>query len=556
MEGFIERTLGGQIEYMAEKFPDITAVKYAAKFNYERTYKEFSEECDRIARSFLAMGVKNGDHVAMWATNYPQWIMTLFGAAKIGAVLVTVNTNYKIYEAEYLLKQSDSKVLVMSDGVKDTSYVDLINELVPEIKTLKPGEEINSERLPFLKHVITIEEGKKYDGMLPWVEFEKLYEKVSEEELVEAKKQVKVHDVVNMQYTSGTTGFPKGVMLTHYNIINNGKSIGDRMKFTEKDRLCITVPFFHCFGLVLAIMASITHGTTMIPVEHYQPLAVLSALEQEKCTAVHGVPTMFIAMLEHPEFAKFKLNLRTGIMAGSPCPIEMMKRVIDEMGMTEITIVYGQTEASPGCTMTTTDETLEHRVNSVGTVMPGIEAKIINPETGEEVGVGVNGEFCARGYNIMKGYYKMPEATAQAIDKDGWLHTGDMACVDAEGYYKITGRIKDMIIRGGENIYPKEIEDFLYTHPQIKDVQVVGVPSIQYGEEVCACIVPKDGETIDENEVKEFVRANMARHKVPKYILIVDGFPMTASGKIQKFILRDRATEALNLQDAANIETA
>ncbi len=556
MEGFIERTLGGQIEYMAEKFPDITAVKYAAKFNYERTYKEFSEECDRIARSFLAMGVKNGDHVAMWATNYPQWIMTLFGAAKIGAVLVTVNTNYKIYEAEYLLKQSDSKVLVMSDGVKDTSYVDIINELVPEIKTLKPGEEINSERLPFLKHVITIEEGKKYDGMLPWMEFEKLYEKVSEEELVEAKKQVKVHDVVNMQYTSGTTGFPKGVMLTHYNIINNGKSIGDRMKFTEKDRLCITVPFFHCFGLVLAIMASITHGTTMIPVEHYQPLAVLSALEQEKCTAVHGVPTMFIAMLEHPEFAKFKLNLRTGIMAGSPCPIEMMKRVIDEMGMTEITIVYGQTEASPGCTMTTTDETLEHRVNSVGTVMPGIEAKIINPETGEEVGVGVNGEFCARGYNIMKGYYKMPEATAQAIDKDGWLHTGDMACVDAEGYYKITGRIKDMIIRGGENIYPKEIEDFLYTHPQIKDVQVVGVPSIQYGEEVCACIVPKDGETIDENEVKEFVRANMARHKVPKYILIVDGFPMTASGKIQKFILRDRATEALNLQDAANIETA
>ncbi len=556
MEGFIERTLGGQIEYMAEKFPDITAVKYAAKFNYERTYKEFSEECDRIARSFLAMGVKNGDHVAMWATNYPQWIMTLFGAAKIGAVLVTVNTNYKIYEAEYLLKQSDSKVLVMSDGVKDTSYVDIINELVPEIKTLKPGEEINSERLPFLKHVITIEEGKKYDGMLPWMEFEKLYEKVSEEELVEAKKQVKVHDVVNMQYTSGTTGFPKGVMLTHYNIINNGKSIGDRMKFTEKDRLCITVPFFHCFGLVLAIMASITHGTTMIPVEHYQPLAVLSALEQEKCTAVHGVPTMFIAMLEHPEFAKFKLNLRTGIMAGSPCPIEMMKRVIDEMGMTEITIVYGQTEASPGCTMTTTDETLEHRVNSVGTVMPGIEAKIIDPETGKEVGIGVNGEFCARGYNIMKGYYKMPEATAQAIDKDGWLHTGDMACVDAEGYYKITGRIKDMIIRGGENIYPKEIEDFLYTHPQIKDVQVVGVPSIQYGEEVCACIVPKDGETIDENEVKEFVRANMARHKVPKYILIVDGFPMTASGKIQKFILRDRATEALNLQDAANIETA
>ncbi len=556
MEKFIERTLGEQIEYMAEKFPEVTAVKYAAKFDYERTYKEFNAECDKIAKAFLALGVKSGDHVAMWATNYPQWILTLFGAAKIGAVLVTVNTNYKIYEAEYLLKQSDSKVLVMSDGVRGNSYIDTIKKLVPCVESMSENDEIQCPTLPYLKHIITIDEGKKCSGMIPWTSFEKNYDKISDEQLAQVKSTVNCHDVVNMQYTSGTTGFPKGVMLTHYNIINNGKSIGDRMKFTERDRLCITVPFFHCFGLVLAIMASITHGTTMIPVEHYQPLAVLSALQSEKCTAVHGVPTMFIAMLEHPDFSKYSLCLRTGIMAGSPCPVEMMKRVINEMGMREITIVYGQTEASPGCTMTTTDETLEHRVNSVGTAMPGIETKIVDPETGEEVGVGVNGEFCARGYNIMKGYYKMPEATAQAIDSDGWLHTGDLACVDADGYYKITGRIKDMIIRGGENIYPKEIEDFLYTYHKVKDVQVIGVPSVQYGEEVCACIIPKENETISEDEIKEVVAANMARHKVPKYVLIVDSFPMTASGKIQKFKLRDFATDKLGLTDAAAIETA
>ncbi len=556
MEAFIERTLGQQIEYMAKKFPSVTAVKYAAKFDYERTYKEFDEETDRIAKSFLALGVKNGDHIAMWATNYPQWLLTLFGAAKIGAVLVTVNTNYKIYEAEYLLKQSDSKVLVMSDGVKGNSYIETIKKIVPCIEQITQNDEIDCEALPYLKRIITIDDGKKCSGMIPWIDFEKMHVSTSTDELNLAKSVVNIHDVVNMQYTSGTTGFPKGVMLTHYNILNNGKSIGDRMKFTEHDRLCITVPFFHCFGLVLAIMASITHGTTMIPVEHYQPLAVLSALQQERCTAVHGVPTMFIAMLEHPDFAQYKLCLRTGIMAGSPCPVEMMKRVISEMGMTEITIVYGQTEASPGCTMTTTDETLEHRVNSVGTAMPGIETKIIDPETGEEVGVGVNGEFCARGYNIMKGYYKMPEATAQAIDSDGWLHTGDLACVDKDGYYKITGRIKDMIIRGGENIYPKEIEDFLYTYQKVKDVQVIGVPSVQYGEEVCACIIPKEGEAITEQEIKDLVGANMARHKVPKYVLIVDSFPMTASGKIQKFKLRDMATEVLGLQDAAAVETA
>ena len=554
MSEFINRTLGEQIEYIAENFPNQPAVKYAAKFTYERTYKEFNEECDKIAKAFMALGVEKGDKVAMWATNYPQWLLTLFGAAKIGAILVTVNTNYKIYEAEYLLKQSDSKILVMCDGFKDSDYVDIMYRLVPEIKESNGGE-INCKKLPFLKRVITIDE-ESHEGMLHWDEFAEMGKDITDEQLNAVKATLDVHDVVNMQYTSGTTGFPKGVMLTHYNIINNGLGIGDCMKFSEKDKLCIPVPFFHCFGLVLAVMASITHATTMVPVNYYQPLTVLEVLEKEQCTAVHGVPTMFIAMLEHPEFKRFKLNLRTGIMAGSPCPIEMMKRAIDEMGMREITITYGQTEASPACTMTTTDETLEHRVNSVGRSMPCVETKIVDPETGETLGPGKNGEFCARGYNIMKGYYKMPEATAQAIDKDGWLHTGDLACVDENGYYKITGRIKDMIIRGGENIYPKEIEDFIYTHDKVKDVQVVGAPSVQYGEEICAFVIPKDDTELTVEEIKEYVKANMARHKVPKYIIIIDEFPMTASGKIQKFKLREMAVDMLNLHDAASVETA
>ena len=555
MSEFIERTISGQVEYIAEHYPSQPAVKYHKGFDYARTYAELDADCSRVAKAFLALGVKKGEHIAMWATNYPQWIMTLFGASKIGAVFVTVNTNYKIYEAEYLLKQSDSKVLVMNRGFKDCDYVEIMKELVPETSSCGDGE-INSKRLPYLKRIITIDPDIDEPGMLTWEKFLSLGDGVSDAELAEAKAKTDIHDVVNIQYTSGTTGFPKGVMLTHYNVLNNGLSIGDCMKFSRDDRLCIPVPFFHCFGLVLAIMACITHGTTMVPVNYYRPLDVLETLDAEKCTAVHGVPTMFIAMLQHPRFKEFNLCLRTGIMAGSPCPIEMMKRVINEMGMREITITYGQTEASPGCTMTTTDETLEHRVNSVGRSMPRVETKIIDPETGEELPDGQNGEFCARGYNIMKGYYKMPEATSQAIDKDGWLHTGDIACRGSDGYYKITGRIKDMIIRGGENIYPKEIEDFLYTHEKIRDVQVVGVPSVQYGEEICAFVIPNDGCTITEDEVKDYVKANMARHKVPKFVIITDSFPMNAAGKIQKYKLREQAVDVLNLHDAAGIETA
>lgn len=551
---FIENTLGGVLDDLSKHNPNGWAVRYTDR-NYFRTWKELNDEADLIARGMMSLGVKKGDHVAIWATNTPEWILTLFAAAKIGAVLVTVNTNFKIFELEYLLRQSDTKLLVMIGGFKNNDYVATVNELLPELKT--NSGEIESEHLPFLKRVVFA--GKETpEGMLNFEDLKILGGDFPVEIYEENKKTLNTHDVVNMQYTSGTTGFPKGVMLTHYNILNNGKTIGDGMKFTKNDKLCITVPFFHCFGLVLAMMACITHGTTMVPVERYSPVPVMNAISVEKCTAVHGVPTMFIAMLEHAQFNNFDFSsLRTGIMAGSPCPIEVMKKVIDKMNMREIVIVFGQTEASPGCTMTTTSDSIDKRVNTVGRAFPGVECKIIDPETGEELPVNTTGEFCARGYNIMKGYYKMPEATAQAIDKDGWLHTGDLCTIDEDGYYKVVGRIKDMIIRGGENIYPKEIEECLYTCDKVSDVQVIGVPSEAYGEEVMACVILKEGEEMtEEEEVKEFVGARMAKHKVPRYVRFVDSFPTNAAGKIQKFKMREEAIEILKLQTAASIETA
>lgn len=550
---FIENTLGGVLDDLSKNNPNGWAVRYTDR-NYFRTWKELNDEADLIARGMMSLGVKKGDHVAIWATNTPEWILTLFAAAKIGAVLVTVNTNFKIFELEYLLRQSDTKLLVMIGGFKNNDYVATVNELLPELKTT--SGEIESEHLPFLKRVVFA--GKETpEGMLNFEDLKILGGDFPVEIYEENKKTLNTHDVVNMQYTSGTTGFPKGVMLTHYNILNNGKTIGDGMKFTKNDKLCITVPFFHCFGLVLAMMACITHGTTMVPVERYSPVPVMNAISVEKCTAVHGVPTMFIAMLEHAQFNNFDFSsLRTGIMAGSPCPIEVMKKVIDKMNMREIVIVFGQTEASPGCTMTTTSDSIDKRVNTVGRAFPGVECKIIDPETGDELPINTPGEFCARGYNIMKGYYKMPEATAQAIDKDGWLHTGDLCTVDEDGYYKVVGRIKDMIIRGGENIYPKEIEECLYTCDKVSDVQVIGVPSEAYGEEVMACVILKEGEEMTEEEVKEFVGARMAKHKVPRYVRFVDSFPTNAAGKIQKFKMREEAIEILKLQTAASIETA
>lgn len=551
MDGFMTHTVGQQLERVAAAFPDKEAIKYTDR-PYRRTWREFNEECDRVAKGFLAHGVKKGDKIAIWATNIPQWLLTLFAACKIGAVLVTVNTAYKVFELEYLLKQSDTKILVMMDEYKGTSYVDIVRQLCRGLG--KKWEHLNP-MLPFLDEIVYAGAGDCPDGMTPWDQLEKDGQVIPDEALREIGEALDCHDVINMQYTSGTTGFPKGVMLSHYNILNNGKGIGDCMKFTENDKLCVVVPFFHCFGLVLATMASLTHATSMVPVDLYSPVKVMDAISREKCTAFHGVPTMYIAMLEHPDFEKYDFSsLRTGIMAGSPCPVKVMEAVVERMNMREITITYGQTEASPATTMTTTDDSLELRVATVGRSMPHVETKIVDPETGRTLGPGEVGEFCSRGYNTMKGYYKMEEATRQVIDKDGWLHSGDLATVDENGYYKITGRIKDMIIRGGENIYPKEIEEFLYTIPDIQDVQVIGVPSQKYGEEVMACIVRKEGSGITEEEVKELVRSHMARHKAPKYVAFLDAFPMTASGKIQKFRLREWAVEQLHLDDP--VETA
>ncbi len=552
----IEKTLGGMLDGLAANYPDSVAIKYTTR-DYQKSWSELNERCNAVAKGLLNLGIRKDDKVAIWATNVPEWYEILFASAKIGAILVTVNTNYKEFELEYLLKQSDTKMLVMIDGVKNNSYIDTIDKLIPEFRNSKNGD-VDNEKFPFLKKIVYCgDKNSTPRGFMNFEDIAKAGESVTDEQLNEIMNSLNCHDVINMQYTSGTTGFPKGVMLTHYNIINNGKSIGDGMRFTDKDKLLITVPMFHCFGLVLGLMSCITHATTMVPVESFSPTKVMNAITVEKCTAVHGVPTMFIAMLEHPDFSKYNFSsLRTGIMAGSPCPIKVMRQVVDQMNMKEITIVFGQTEASPGCTQTTTEDSLERRVNTVGRVFEGVEAKIVDPATGEEVPCGVAGEFCARGYNIMKGYYKMPEATAEAIDKDGWLHTGDLCTVDEDGYYKVVGRIKDMIIRGGENIYPKEIEEFYYTQPIVKDVQVIGVPSEQYGEEVMAVIILKEGESATPEELRELAKAHLAKHKVPRYIRIVDAFPVTASGKIQKFKMREEAIELLKLQSAAEIETA
>ncbi|MHB1314263.1 MAG: AMP-binding protein [Christensenellales bacterium] len=553
-EKLIDLTFPQVLDRMAEEFPDQYAFRYTVT-DYTRTYSEFRDEVDTFARALIALGVRPGDHVAIWATNVPQWFITFWASVKIGAVLVTVNTAYKIHEAEYLLRQSDTHTLVMVDGYKDSDYVGIIRELCPELETAPKGQPLHCKRLPFLRNIITAESEQK--GCYTWAEAMALYEKAPLEAVYRRAAALDKDDVCNMQYTSGTTGFPKGVMLTHYNVVNNGKAIGDCMDFSTADKLLIHVPMFHCFGMVLAMTASMTHGTTMVPIPAFSPKLALEAITQEKITACHGVPTMFIAMLNHPDFNKADFSyMRTGIMAGSPCPIKVMQDVLEKMNAKEIVITYGQTEASPGCTMSKTTDSIEARVNTVGGAIFGVETKITDPETGIELGNNKDGEFCARGYNIMKGYYKMPEATAAAIDADGWLHTGDLARRDGNGNYKITGRIKDMIIRGGENIYPKEIEDFIYTHPKVSDVQVIGVPSKQYGEEIMACVILKQGETLSEDEIKEFVNSHMAKHKTPRYVSFVDSFPMNAAGKIMKYKMREQAVVMLGLQADNAIETA
>lgn len=553
-EQLIDLTFPEVLDRMVEEFPDQYAFRYTT-CDYTRTYSEFRDDVDEFARSLIAMGVRPGDHVAIWATNVPQWYITFWAATKVGAVLVTVNTAYKIHEAEYLLRQSDTHTLVMIDGYKDSDYVGILRELCPELESAPKGKPLHTARLPFLRNVVTV--GCTVPGCYTWEEAIARADEVAPEVVSRRASTIHKHDVCNMQYTSGTTGFPKGVMLTHYNVVNNGKAIGDCMDLSTADRMMIQVPMFHCFGMVLAMTASMTHGTTMSPIPAFSPRLGLECINQEQITAFHGVPTMFIAMLGHEAFPDTDFShMRTGIMAGSPCPVKVMQDVVERMHMDEICITYGQTEASPGCTMSKTTDSIDDRVNTVGGAIFGVECKIVDPETGEELPDNVDGEFVARGYNIMKGYYKMPTATAAAIDENGWLHTGDLARRTEKGYYKITGRIKDMIIRGGENIYPKEIEDFIYTHPNVEDVQVIGVPSKQYGEEIMACVILKQDECMTEDELKEYVASHMAKHKTPRYVDFVEQFPMNAAGKILKYKMREDAVAKLQLQADASIETA
>ncbi|MBI9088314.1 MAG: AMP-binding protein [Desulfobacterium sp.] len=538
--GLKELTLGQILDQTVSRYPDNEVLVYVDR-DFRLTYKEFAVLVDEVAKGLMAQGVKRGEKVAVWATNIPFWVTLQFATAKIGAVLLTVNTNYKRAELDYLLKQSETENLFIIDGFQDTDYVNTLYDLIPELKTQQRGH-LSVPNYPHLKRVCFLGQ-EKHRGMYSVPEIRALAAMVSDEEYQERQDSLDCHDVVNMQYTSGTTGFPKGVMLTHYNIGNNGFWIGENQRFSEKDRLCLPVPLFHCFGCVLGVLAAVTHGTSMVILEGFDPLLIMASVEQEQCTALYGVPTMFIAVLEHPMFSKFDFStLRTGIMAGSNCPIHVMEKVIEVMNMKDITICYGLTEASPVMTYTRIDDDLRKRVETVGQALPHIEVKVIDIDTGEIVAPGVQGEVCCRGYNVMKGYYNNPQATEDAIDTDGWLHSGDLGILDDQGYLSITGRHKDMIIRAGENIYPREIEEFLYKMEEIMDVQVAAVPSEKYGEEVGAFVILKEEATLEESDVRDFCRGNISRYKIPRYVTFVEGYPMTASGKIQKFKLSELST--------------
>ena len=546
-----QRTLGDILDDTVARFPDNDAVVYADR-DFRRTWKQFSRDVDTLSKGLMALGVKEGEKIALWASNVPFWVSLMFAASRIGAVLLTVNTSYRESELEYLLKQSECESLVIIDGFRDHDYIATVTALIPEIRT-QTRDRIHSERFPHLKRFFFLGM-EKHRGMFSIPEVQSMAAMTSDEEYEARKASVAPDDVVMMQYTSGTTGFPKGVMLTHNNLGNNGYWIGYHMGYSDKDRICLPVPLFHCFGCSLGVMAAVNHGCALVILESFKPEPVMIAIETERCTSLYGVPTMYIAIMEHPFFNRMDFSsMRTGIMAGSVCPEPLFRRAGEEMNMKEITTVYGLTESSPGMTQTHRDEEMARRFTTVGRAMPGVEVRVADPETCEERPRGIPGEILCRGYNVMKGYYNMPEATAQAISPEGWLHSGDIGIMDEDGYIVVTGRIKDMIIRGGENIYPRELEEFLSGIEGVMDVQVVSAPSEKYGEEVAAFVITKPDSDLAPEDIRDYCRGKIAWHKIPRYVAIVDEFPLTASGKVKKFELRKLAEEIVTKEKGAAV---
>jgi len=548
-------TIGGMLDHIAQQYPDTEAL-VSTHQGIRYTYRELLRKVDELGKGLMAIGVEKGDRVGIWAMNHAEWVVTQFATAKIGAIMVNINPSYRTYELEYVLRQAEVQTVIIQDRFKTSDYTGMFLEACPEAASSTPGR-LYTEKFPFLKNVIFMGE-EAPAGMFSWDEVNRRGREVTVDEIAAREESLSFDDAINIQYTSGTTGFPKGVVLSHHSILNNGNIIGDGMNFSELDRLCIPVPFYHCFGMVLSNMACMTHGSTMVlPGPAFNAGEVLQCVEKEECTALHGVPTMFIAELAHPDFSRYSMEtLRTGIMAGSPCPIEVMKEVNRKMHMSGIVIVYGQTETSPGITMTTTRDPVERRVSTVGRAFPHTEIKIIDPKTGRIVPRGRVGEICARGYCVMKGYYNNPSATHATLDDDRWNHTGDLGTIDEEGYVRIVGRLKDMVIRGGENIYPREIEEFLHHHPKIADVYVIGVPDEKYGEELMAWVMVDEGASMTEEEVKEFCRGKIAHYKIPRYVRFVTEFPMSVTGKIQKYRMKEISIRELGLEKVSDIETA
>jgi fatty-acyl-CoA synthase len=520
------------------------------------TYRQLQVEVDRCARALIALGVDKGQRVGIWAPNCAEWAITQFATAKLGAILVNINPSYRLNEVHYALRQSGCTWLVTAPSFKSSDYTDMIHELAPELAASRCGE-LRAASFPELRGVVRLG-AVPSPGMLGWGELLAMAERVSAAELARRQRQQEFDDPINIQFTSGTTGYPKGATLSHHNILNNGYFTTELLRFTHRDRLLIPVPLYHCFGMVMGNLGCVTHGATMIyPSDGFDPTAVLEAAQAERATALYGVPTMFIAELNHPDFARYDLStLRTGIMAGSPCPVEVMKQVQARMHMSEVAIAYGMTETSPVSTQTRIGAPLDKQVGTVGQVHPHVQIKIVDPQTGQVVPIGERGELCTRGYSVMLGYWDNDEATRTAIDAARWMHTGDLATMDDEGYLNIVGRIKDMIIRGGENVYPREIEEFLYGHPKVQDVQVIGVPDEKYGEEIMAWVKLREGQAATEDEIRDYCRGQIAHYKIPRYVRFVDAFPMTVTGKIQKFLMREESVKALGLERAAAVKMA